>query len=120
MASKNETHGAFIRREREAKGLKLREMARQIDVSATFLSKVETENWKPGEDNLRKIANILDCNADELLALAGKVSSDLTDIIRRRPRLMAHLLRGTEGMSGEEVGKLIVSKMKERNVPDLK
>jgi hypothetical protein len=36
--------------EREAKGLSLRDMAKKIKVSPTFLSKVETEDWKPGEE----------------------------------------------------------------------
>lgn len=106
MVRKNETIGEFIRRERESKGLKLREMARQIGASATFLSKVETEDWKPGEEKLRKIAEILDCDADVLLALAGKVSSDLEDIIKENPRELAALLRTTKGMTANEMEKL--------------
>jgi len=106
MVRKKETLGEFIRRERESKGLKLREMARLIKVSATFLSKVETEDWKPGEDKLRKIAEILDCDADVLLALAGKVSSDLEDIIKENPRQLAALLRTIKGMTPDERQKL--------------
>ena len=109
MASTKEKFGQFIRREREAKGMKLREMARQIGVSATFLSKGETENWKPGEDKLRKIAEIIDCDADDLLAMAGRVPSELTDIIRQHPhrREMAALLRTTKGLTAEEMAKLV-------------
>ena len=123
MVNTNESLGEFIRREREAKGITLRKMAKQIEVSATFLSKVETENWKPGEDKLLKIADILGCDSDELLALAGKVSSDLTEIIRERPGDMAFILRGTRGASKEEmenVIKSITEKAKKRKIPDIK
>ena len=109
MSGKQEKFGGFIRREREAKGVKLREMARQIGVSATFLSKVETEDWKPGEDKLRKIAEIIECDADDLLARAGRVPSELTDIIRQHPHRheMMALLRTTKGLTAEEMAKLV-------------
>lgn len=106
MVRKKETLGEFIRRERESKGFKLREMARLIKVSPTFMSKVETEDWKPGEDKLRKIAETLECDVDVLLALAGKVSSDLEDIIKENPRAQAALLRTTKGMTADEIEKI--------------
>jgi HTH-type transcriptional regulator, competence development regulator len=46
---------------------------------------------------VRRIAEILDRDSDELLALAGRVASDLTDIIRQRPREMADFLRAAKG-----------------------
>ena len=109
MTYTKEKFGVFIRREREAKGIKLREMAREIGVSATFLSKVETEDWKPGEEKLRKIAEVIGCNAGDLLAMAGRVPSELTDIIRQHPhrREMTTLLRTTKGMTAEEMAKLV-------------
>ena len=36
---------------------------------------------------MRKIAEIIGRDPDELLALAGQVESDLTEIIRQRPRV---------------------------------
>ncbi len=109
MARAKEKFGEFIRHEREAKGIKLREMARQIGVSATFLSKVETEDWMPGEDKLRKIAEVIGCDADDLLARAGRVPSELTDIIRQHPHRheMVALLRTTKGLTAEEMAKLV-------------
>src|SRR4030095_16369080 len=104
MTSGRQKFGAFIRREREAKGIKLSEMARQIGVSPTFLSKVETENWKPSEDKLRKIADVIVCNADELVARAGRVPSELADIIRQHPHPheLTALLRTTKGLTSED------------------
>jgi HTH-type transcriptional regulator, competence development regulator len=81
------TFGAFIRREREAREIGLREMAKKIGVSPTYLSKIERDEFPPpAEDKVKKMAEILGRDQDELLALAGRVASDLTEIIRRRPR----------------------------------
>ena len=40
-----------------------------------------------------KLAEVLSEDGDLLLALAGKISSDLQQIILRRPQLFAELLR---------------------------
>ena len=42
---------------------------------------------------------------DVLLALAGKVSNDLQETIRRRPRLFAALIRELKGLPDEAVEK---------------
>jgi ribosome-binding protein aMBF1 (putative translation factor) len=102
-----EKFGAFVRREREAKEIGLREMAKMIGVSPTYLSKVERDEFPPPvEDKVRAIAKIINCDADELLARAGRVSSDLSDIIKRHPRDMAALLRTTKGLTAEAIAKL--------------
>src|SRR5215469_8579664 len=91
-----EKFGAFVRREREAKEIGLREMAGKIGVSPTYLSKVERDEFPPpAEDKVRKVAAIIGCDVDELLARAGRVSSDLSEIIKQHPRELAALLRTT-------------------------
>jgi len=98
--------GALVRREREAKEIGLREMAKNIGVSPTYLSKVERDEFPPpAEDKVRKIAGVLGQDADELLALAGRVASDLTDIIRKRPREMADFLRAAKGLTAEDMAR---------------
>jgi len=107
MRAGREKFGAFIRREREAKEIGLREMAKKIGVSPTYLSKVERDEFPPpAEDKVRKIASVLGLDADELLALAGRVASDLTDIIRERPREMADFLRAAKGLTAEDMARL--------------
>ena len=109
MVSGREKFGAFIRREREAKGLSLRDVAKKIKVSPTFLSKVETEDWKPGEEKLRKIAEVIGCNPDDLMARAGRVPAELSEIIKQSPHRhqMTALLRTAKGFTAEEMEKLV-------------
>ncbi len=103
----NEKFGAFIRREREAKEIGLREMAKMIGVSPTYLSKVERDEFAPpAEDKVKAIAKIIVCDADDLLARAGRVSSDISDIIKRHPVELAALLRTTKGLTTDDIAKL--------------
>src|SRR5208282_5528525 len=99
--------GAFVRRERVAKEIGLREMAKMIGVSPTYLSKVERDEFAPPtEDKVKAIAQIIGCDVDELLARAGRVASDLSDIIKQHPRELAALLRTTKGLTAGAVAKL--------------
>ena len=103
-----EKFGAFIRREREAKELGLREMAKMIEVSPTYLSKCERDEFAPpAEDKVRKIAKIIGCDVDDLLARAGRVSTDISDIIKRHPVELTALLRTTKGLNAEDITRLV-------------
>jgi transcriptional regulator with XRE-family HTH domain len=107
MARGTEKFGEFVRVRRVQKEIGLREMAKMIGVSPTYQSKVERDEFPPpAEDKVRKIAGIIGCDADELLARAGRVSSDLSEIIKQHPREMAALLRTTKGLSADAVTKL--------------
>ena len=107
MPQQEQEFGATIRELREARQLGLRQFARMIGVSATYLSKIEREEMPPpAEDRVKEIARLLEQDPDELLALAGKVASDLKGIIRSHPREMASFLRTASGLSGQELDHL--------------
>jgi transcriptional regulator with XRE-family HTH domain len=102
-----EKFGGFVRREREARDIGMREMAKMIGVSPTYLSKVERDDFPPpAEDKVKAIAKIIECDADDLLARAGRVSSDISDIIKRHPVELAALLRTTKGLTTDDIAKL--------------
>jgi HTH-type transcriptional regulator, competence development regulator len=116
MKGGREKFGALIRREREGKEIGLREMAKKIGVSPTYLSKIERDEFAPPtEEKVRRIAEIIDRDPDELLALAGRVASDLTDIIRRQPREMADFLRAAKGLTADEMAQLARRAQKARD-----
>jgi len=107
MPGEPEKFGAFVRRQREEKEIGLREMAKMIGVSPTYLSKVERDEFPPpAEDKVKAIAKIIEWDTDDLLARAGRVSSDIFDIIKRRPVELAALLRTAKGLKAEDIARL--------------
>ncbi len=105
--------GDFVRETRQALRLKdpafsVRQVAGRIGVQPSYLSKVERGDvGPPSEDTTRRLANELGVDADALLALAGKVSSDLQETIRKRPRLFAELIRELKDMPDHAVLRLV-------------
>lgn len=93
------TFGAYIRQARERlrvgdKCYSLRQTAQRIGIEPAYLSKVERGDVAPpSEATIRRLALDLGEDVDLLLAMAGKVSKDLQEIITRRPQLFAELLR---------------------------
>jgi transcriptional regulator with XRE-family HTH domain len=96
--------GPTIRAWREEKKIGLRRFADQVGMSPTYLSKVERGDFPPpGEEKIVAIAVALEKDADELLALAGRVASDLSEIIQRTPREMATFLRAAKGLTPKDL-----------------
>lgn len=95
----NKEFGAHLRalRERRASSdptFTLRQVSRLTGVEASYLSKIERGlQPPPGEQSIRALADVLDEDADVLLAIGGKISRDLHSVICRRPKLFASLLR---------------------------
>ena len=91
--------GSYIREEREGlqaddKSKSLRQVAIAIGVEPAFLSKVERDIVSPpSEGKIIALADVLNEDPDLLLAMAGKVSSDLLAIVKARPQLIGELLR---------------------------
>ena len=110
----NPAFGNLLRALREAKRttdptFSLRQFAEKAGISATFLSKVERGEFDPpAADKIIRMAQLLGTDADELLALAGRVDPELDDIIRRRPKALAEFLRTARehDLSAEEIATL--------------
>lgn len=105
--------GQFIRsrreelRERDPR-YSVRQVAERIGVEPSFLSKVERDQGSPpSEETLVRLAAELDVDADLLLALAGKVSKDLQEAIRRRPLLFGELIRELRDMPDQALLRLV-------------
>ena len=105
--------GTYIRTQREARrqndsSFSVRQLATRIGVEPSYLSKVERgETPPPSEEKIRRLANELNDAPDVLLAMAGKVSTDLQDVIRRRPALFASLLRDLKDAPEHAVLRLV-------------
>jgi HTH-type transcriptional regulator, competence development regulator len=81
--------GQRVRQLRLAKGMSLRDLAPQVHVGFTYLSKVETGRLDfgsyPSEALIHKLAEALDADEDELLLLAEKIPAKIKTMVLKRP-----------------------------------
>ena len=80
----SKSFGKFLRRLRKQSRKTQRDLAREVGVNFTYLSKVE--NDAPGfstvsEETLTRLAGALDVDPDEMITRAGKVPSDVQRIL---------------------------------------
>lgn len=83
-----------VRNKRLEKNISLNKFAKMVGVSAPFISKMEVGDWNaPKEENIIKMADILEINKYDLLGMAKKVSSDVQERILENPSMFSSLLR---------------------------
>jgi len=108
------TLGEYLRRRRlekqegEGNQFSLRQVAARVGVEPSYLSKIERDlEPRPSEETTRALAVDLGEDPDVLLAMAGKVSSDLQNIIRKRPQLFSQLIRELKDMPDHAVLRIV-------------
>ncbi|GAH12117.1 unnamed protein product, partial [marine sediment metagenome] len=80
-----QSFGAQLRELRKSASLTLRELAEKVNVNFTYLSKIESGTLPPpSEKVIRHLAEALNFDKDELLALAGIIPSDIAEILKDR------------------------------------
>ena len=106
--------GAYLRKcrtqkqDREGNPFSLRQVAGRIGIEPSYLSKIERGlEPRPSEATTRALALELGEDPDVLLALAGKVSSDLQAAILKRPALFAELIRELKDQPDHAVLRIV-------------
>lgn len=95
----SKTFGSYVREQRERlqqqrTDYSIRKVAGRMGIQPSYLSKVELGEVKPpSEATIIKLAHELGEDPDVLLAMAGKVSADLREVIIKRPAQFADLIR---------------------------
>jgi transcriptional regulator with XRE-family HTH domain len=71
--------GVRLRDLRKKADMNQREVAEKVKIDFTYLSKIESGVMSPpSEEVIKNLAKVLKADADELIALAGKFPSDLS------------------------------------------
>jgi HTH-type transcriptional regulator, competence development regulator len=105
--------GKFIREKREKlrkddRKYSLRQVAMRIGVEPSYLSKLERgEQIHLSEEKIILLANELNEDPDVLLALCGKVSKDIQEIIRKRPELFSQMIRQLKDLPDQAVLRIV-------------
>ena len=109
----NTQFGPYIREKRESlkatdRAFSVRQVAERVGLEPSYLSKIERgEQAPPSEPKIRALAEDLREDPDVLLAMAGKVSTDLQEIIRKRPALFGELIREMKKMPDHSVLRVV-------------
>jgi len=107
------TFGQYIRQRREHlregdRRYSLRQTAQRIGVEPAYLSKIERGDVAPpSEATIFRLSEELDEDPDMLLAMAGKVSTDLREIIMKRPQLFSELIREMRDAPDQAVLRIV-------------
>lgn len=104
--------GSYLRQARERRkssdrSFSLRQVAHRVGVEPSYLSKVERNVELPSERTIRRLAAELNQDADVLLALAGKVSDDLRQVICKRPQVFGAVIRELAAMPDHAVLRVV-------------
>jgi transcriptional regulator with XRE-family HTH domain len=95
----------IIQKRRVEKRYSIRRLAEILEVSPGYLSRIESEQVPPPAAALiKRMAELLDLNADKLLASADKVSDDLLEIIKNDPINMAEIIRSASNSAAASYG----------------
>ena len=104
------TFGEHLRTLRKARGLTLRQMAAQVGVGFTYLSRVETGRMTygdyPSEELIHKLAEALVADENELLVLAEKIPEKIKKRVLQRPDAFRRLADLDDGKLDEVLRSL--------------
>lgn len=105
--------GRMVRKLREERKISIAQFARRVGMSPTYLAPIERDVFPPpAEPKIVRIAKALDQDPDELLAIAGRVGTDLKRIIRRQPANAGKMLRAIDGLPREDIEALVATAKK--------
>lgn len=87
--------GQQIRKARKEKGYSQRDLAKLVDLDFTYLSKLENDraDYPPKEDAIRKLAEHLELDAEELVFSAGRIPERDEEFLRQNYKAMPALFR---------------------------
>ena len=90
------------------KSFSLRQVAQRIGLEPSYLSKLERgQQTYLSDEKITALASELNEDPDVLLALNGKISNDIKEIIRKRPQLFAQLIREMKNVSDDAVLRVV-------------
>ena len=100
------TFGHQLRELRLNKEITLRDFAKRLGVTPTYVSQIEQEYCRPPKANVvEKMAKILGQDVDEFLMLAGRVPEDLGEVLRTHPASMVTFLRSAAGLTESQIAE---------------
>jgi transcriptional regulator with XRE-family HTH domain len=77
--------GILLRELRTRAGIGIKQLGPELGVSYTYLSKLENDEVNPSAEFVSRVADYFSYDRNRLLLSAGKVPSEVLDILREHP-----------------------------------
>ncbi len=95
--------GEYLRSLREAKGLSVRQLADQLGLESSYVSKIEHGDRVPSEAVLGSLAGVFEISPHLLMAMSGQVTRAFIEAMQRYPKAFATLIEGLPKASEQTV-----------------
>ena len=104
MKITTESFGQLLQQLRRASGISQRALAEKVGVDFSYISKVENDRLPPpAADTIVKICAVLQTPPDKLLALTGKMPTDLKTAVSSNPAALEFIREASEmGLTTDE------------------
>jgi len=108
MANSDKTMGEVIRDARLAADLSLRDLAKKLEISPSYISDIENDRRVPSEEVMVQLADTLKLNFNDLMARAGRVGEQAERYLKHHPTAGVLFRRiSDKRLAEEELQKLL-------------
>lgn len=103
----HKTLGEWLRDARLDKDTSLRTFAKNLGITAPYLSDIENDRRVPAEDVLKKLTDALDLPFEDAMAKAGRFGEQTERYIKRQPEAVKLLRRASAAnLSAEDLKRM--------------
>jgi transcriptional regulator with XRE-family HTH domain len=120
MKDGSKTFGQSLRELRRSKGVSQRELAGEVGVDFSYISKLENDRLPPpAADTIVKICEVLGVVPDPLLAATGKMPTQIKEMVGASPSALQFMRQAYQmGLTNDEWTEMVEQMKKLRGERD--
>lgn len=87
------TFGKLLKSLRNEKGVSIKQLAAELGLNYTYISKLENSKVNPSSKVIIKFSDYFNYSSDELMLAADKIPKDILEILKNNPQETVIYLR---------------------------
>ena len=108
-----QSFGEILRELRRSRGVSQRELAEKVGVDFSYISKVENDRLPPpAADTIVRICDVLGVRPNDLLALTGKMPTDVKEMLSASPAAQQFVRQAQEMKLTDEEWQTLTRRLK--------
>ena len=89
--------GNVLRALRQGKEVSIKQLAKELGLNYTYISKLENSKVNPSPEVVKKVSHYFNYDSDELMLTADKIPKDIMEILKNNPNEAIKYLRSRFG-----------------------